>query len=270
MFPDCDYLNTCIGKPNYRPFFALVMAVACMLAAQFALGAYLLIQCFLAPERMEAWMQATYPVRIPLWSAYAVMVGVYCLVAAVALYQVGLLCVVHLALNWKELTTIEFFRLQRESQVQAASQEQASINVAAWLSIPTHVLWRFLSCRRGEHLHELALPITAGGAAQHAEAVARKKRRVSLNPWLVLHTRAGGTPGSMAPSGARGRGDRATGVAEGKGAGGCPEPAAAAGSSGHGEVTITVHSGNSMDDMGIVDTAHSDMACPHELAVVVA
>eukprot|EP00882_Tetradesmus_deserticola_P021849 GHRQ01023659.1.p1 GENE.GHRQ01023659.1~~GHRQ01023659.1.p1 ORF type:complete len:258 (-),score=55.23 GHRQ01023659.1:24-797(-) len=108
----CIWVNNCIGRKNYRPFFVLLSTMCSMLALQAAVGIWLTLRCFKDTERMTAQLAAAYPAYLHV-RQYEAALLIYSCVCAAALYPLGDLWLLHVVLACRGMTTWDYIMANR-------------------------------------------------------------------------------------------------------------------------------------------------------------
>lgn len=108
----CKWVNNCIGRRNYRPFFVLLSSMCSMLALQAAVGIWLTYRCFTDTEQIAARLAAAYPAYMRV-REYEAALLVYSCVCAAALYPLGDLLLLHVVLACRGMTTWDYIMANR-------------------------------------------------------------------------------------------------------------------------------------------------------------
>ncbi|KAF6259388.1 DHHC palmitoyltransferase-domain-containing protein [Scenedesmus sp. NREL 46B-D3] len=113
----CKWVNNCIGRKNYCPFFVLLSTMCSMLALQAAIGIWLTLRCFTDTDRIAAQLAAAYPAYMHV-RQYEAALLVYSCVCAAALYPLGDLWLLHVVLACRGMTTWDYIMANRDTRIE--------------------------------------------------------------------------------------------------------------------------------------------------------
>jgi palmitoyltransferase ZDHHC1/11 len=169
----CKWLNNCIGRRNYRPFFSLLVSAILMMLLQVAIGLSLLARCFAAPARMRRLVHDRYGAAVD-FTGYKAALGVYVAFVSIAGFLLGELFLFHVVLSFKGMSTYQYILSRREREQRSAEEPPPPPDAAA----PVRKQQPCGSCRRGQ-VHDESL---ARGAAR------KSTTRVHINPCAAITT----------------------------------------------------------------------------------
>ncbi|GMH37534.1 hypothetical protein BSKO_05407 [Bryopsis sp. KO-2023] len=162
----CPWLNNCVGRKNYKFFFALLVSVTLKLAGHLAVALIAFVGSVLNVEETEEMAKGLTPSLgvVP----YRIIVGIQIGVVLLLLHPVGVLLALHTCLKLKGLGTYEFVLLQRELiELEAENHEPSATTPllnATW--------WKKLTNRKV-------------GASDGGRQSYHKTRDVGLSPYFA-------------------------------------------------------------------------------------
>eukprot|EP00882_Tetradesmus_deserticola_P025747 GHRQ01028306.1.p1 GENE.GHRQ01028306.1~~GHRQ01028306.1.p1 ORF type:complete len:369 (+),score=103.14 GHRQ01028306.1:345-1451(+) len=177
----CIWVNNCIGRKNYRPFFVLLSTMCSMLALQAAVGIWLTLRCFKDTERMTAQLAAAYPAYLHV-RQYEAALLIYSCVCAAALYPLGDLWLLHVVLACRGMTTWDYIMANRDTRIEPSALTRSVTRA-----------YRYVRSLGPRSIRVRDAPGTAG-----ITATSSHKRHVGINPCLACVTQL-----STAPHGGR-------------------------------------------------------------------
>ncbi|KAJ9709395.1 hypothetical protein PVL29_001055 [Vitis rotundifolia] len=120
----CRWLNNCIGKKNYRQFFALMVSALLLLVLQWLTGILVLICCFLERKRFSVDITSKLGSSFSL-VPFVIVVAVCTILAMIATLPLAQLFFFHILLIKKGISTYDYIIALREQEQQGVGGQQS-------------------------------------------------------------------------------------------------------------------------------------------------
>ena len=124
------WLNQCIGKRNY-PYFLLSVVTACLVCIAVAVLSSVEVTLLFMCNRDSPCIQPSLLGRPISSTIFKIFSFVFLFLGAIGGGLLAHLCAFHAFINYHNLTTYEYIRLQRDREASAVSSQQSSFLVAA-------------------------------------------------------------------------------------------------------------------------------------------